>query len=162
MAITDKILVPVSVKTSKCDIIIGSDHAGFSLKEALKSFIAGAFPLMIVHDVGTNSEIPVDYPDFGAQVAAAISRGEAPWGILICGSGIGMSIVANRYPLVRAALCLDKESAILSRKHNNANILVLAGRKITASQAEAILKSWLETAFEGGRHQTRIAKIDKI
>ncbi|MCF8054866.1 MAG: ribose 5-phosphate isomerase B [Deltaproteobacteria bacterium] len=148
------------------NIIIGSDHAGFALKEAIKIFLSASFPHLELVDVGTNSAEAVDYPDFGAKVAEAVSSGGAKRGILrgilICGSGIGMSIVANRYPRIRAGLCLDEESAILSRQHNDANILVLAGRKTSITLAEAIVSAWLKTDFAGGRHQTRILKIDKI
>ena len=112
---------------AKEKIIIGADHAGFALKEALKPFLAEMG--LDVTDAGTDSDRSVDYPDFGACVAEAVSAGIFPRGILICGSGVGMSIVANRFPGVRAALCLDEETARLSRMHNDANILVLAGRK---------------------------------
>jgi RpiB/LacA/LacB family sugar-phosphate isomerase len=141
-------------------IIIGSDHAGFSLKEALKPFLEGIG--FSVTDVGTGSEAAVDYPDFGKQVAGAVSSGLFDRGIMICGSGIGMSIVANRFPKVRGALSLDEETARLSRLHNDSNVLVLAGRKTEPETAVAILKTWLETPFEGGRHQTRLDKITNI
>ncbi len=139
-------------------IIIGADHAGYALKEALKpSLVRMGFD---VTDVGTHDEKSVDYPDFGAQVGRAISAGEFPRGVLICGSGIGMSIVANRFPGVRAALCLDEETARLSRMHNNANVLVLAGRKTSPEAADGIVRVWIETPFEGGRHRNRIEKIE--
>jgi len=138
-------------------IIIGADHAGFSLKEALKPFLEdrGFF----VADVGTDSEDSVDYPDFGKKVAEAVSTGLFPRGILICGSGIGMSIVANRFPAVRGALCLDAETARLSRLHNDSNVLVLAGRKTAPEIAKNILQTWLDTPFEGGRHKMRLEKM---
>ncbi len=139
-------------------IIIGADHAGFSLKEALKPFLEGRG--FFVADVGTDSEDSVDYPDFGKKVAEAVSTGLFPRGILICGSGIGMSIVANRFPAVRGALCLDAETARLSRLHNDSNVLVLAGRKTDPEIARNILQTWLDTPFEGGRHKVRIEKID--
>jgi ribose 5-phosphate isomerase B len=139
-------------------IIIGADHAGYTLKEALKPSLARLG--FDVTDVGTDGEKSVDYPDFGAQVGRAVSTGEFPRGILICGSGIGMSIVANRFPGVRAALCLDEETARLSRMHNNANVLVLAGRKTSPEAAVGIVRVWIETPFEGGRHQSRIEKIE--
>jgi len=139
-------------------IIIGSDHAGFALKEALKPVLEGSG--ISVTDVGTDSEAAVDYPDFGKKVAAAVSTGRFPRGIMICGSGIGMSIVANRFPGVRGALCLDQETARLSRLHNDSNILVLAGRKTDPETAKKILQTWLETPFEGGRHKRRIDKIN--
>ena len=141
-------------------IIIGSDHAGFLLKESLKPFLE-ALGLFVL-DVGTDSDQAVDYPDFGKKVAGAVSAGLYPRGIAICGSGIGMSIVANRFPGVRAALCLDAETARLARLHNDANILVLAGRKTDPQTARDIVKTWLETAFEGGRHQRRLDKITEL
>ncbi|MBA4421529.1 MAG: ribose 5-phosphate isomerase B [Syntrophus sp. (in: bacteria)] len=140
-------------------IIIGSDHAGYRLKEALKPFLKEMG--FAVTDVGTDSDRPVDYPDFGTQVAEAISTGIFRRGILICGSGVGMSITANRFPDVRAALCLDEETARMSRLHNDTNILVLAGRKTDAGTARAITQVWLSTPFEGGRHQKRLDKIRK-
>jgi RpiB/LacA/LacB family sugar-phosphate isomerase len=118
-------------------IIIGSDHAGFQLKEAE----------------------PSDYPDFGVIVAEKVSSGEFERGILVCGSGVGMTIVANKFPGIRAILCLDEETARLSRLHNNTNILVLAGRRTDKVMAETIIGIWLKTAFEGGRHQRRLDKI---
>jgi len=141
-------------------IIIGADHAGFSLKETLKPYLESIG--FAVTDVGTNSEDSVDYPDFGMKVAGAVAAGLFTRGIMICGSGIGMSIVANRFPGVRGALCLDSETARLSRLHNNSNILVLAGRKTDPDTAKNILQTWLDTPFAGGRHQRRLDKIDKI
>ncbi|MBM4314146.1 MAG: ribose 5-phosphate isomerase B [Deltaproteobacteria bacterium] len=138
-------------------IIIGADHAGFPLKEELKPFLAEMG--LAVTDIGTDSDRPADYPDYAAQAAEAVSSGIFPRGILICGSGIGMAITANRFPGVRAALCLDEETARSSRQHNDANILVLAGRKTDAKTARAITRIWLSTPFEGGRHQKRLDKI---
>ena len=137
-------------------IIIGSDHAGFAMKEALKGIFGG------MTDIGTDSDTSVDYPDFGARVAQAVSSGEFDRGILICGSGVGMSIVANKFPGVRAALCTDVETARLSRMHNNANVLVLAGRRTDVESAVAIADVWLTTPFEGGRHEQRLNKIRNI
>ncbi len=138
-------------------IIIGADHAGFGLKEAIKSYLAGAG--WEISDLGTFGEAPVDYPDFAGPVAQKVSSGEFARGILICGSGAGMAMTANKFPGVRAALCLDEEMAGLSRKHNDANILVLAGRLTDPQRAETILRVWLATAFEGGRHRERLDKI---
>jgi len=138
-------------------IIIGADHAGFALKESVKPFLAELG--LEVTDVGTNSEAPADYPDFGARVGAAVSGGTFPRGLLICGSGVGMSIVANRFPGVRAVLALDEQTARLSRMHNDTNVLVLAGRKTDPETARGIIRGWLSTGFEGGRHQTRLDKI---
>ena len=138
-------------------IIIGADHAGYPLKEALKPFLAEIG--LAVADTGTDSERAVDYPDFAVKVAEAVSVGVFPRGILICGTGVGMSMVANRFPGVRAALCRDEEEARISRMHNDANILVLAGRKTDAETAMKIVRTWLTTPFEGGRHQRRLDKI---
>ncbi|CAD7840732.1 MAG: Ribose-5-phosphate isomerase B (EC 5.3.1.6) [Olavius algarvensis Delta 4 endosymbiont] len=146
--------------SEKDPLIIGCDHAAYPLKETVKAFLTGAG--IEVSDVGTHSEDSVDYPDFGAGVAGGVSRGEYPRGILLCGSGIGMSMVANRFPGVRAALCNDLFSAVMCRKHNDANILVLGGRVIGESLALEIVKAWLETDFEGGRHQARLDKFDKL
>jgi ribose 5-phosphate isomerase B len=145
---------------AKDTIIIGSDHAGFSLKESLKPLLEGSG--LMVSDAGTFSDEAADYPDFGKKVGEAVSTGSFKRGIAICGSGIGMSIVTNRFPRVRAALCLDRETARLARLHNDANILVLAGRKTDPKIAEDIVKTWLETDFEGGRHQRRLDKITEL
>jgi len=141
-------------------IIIGADHAGFSLKERLKDFLAERG--LDVVDEGTYSDEPVDYPDFGRKVAESVSSGRMKRGILVCGSGIGMSITANRFPGVRGALCLDAEAARLSRKHNDSNVLILAGRRTDYETAKEIVTVWLETDFEGGRHQRRLDKIEAI
>jgi ribose 5-phosphate isomerase B len=136
---------------------IACDHGGFGLKEELKTFLRAieADPV----DFGTFDEAPVDYPDLGIQVAERVARGEIERGILICGTGIGMSIVANRFPGVRAALANELYSARCSREHNDANILVLGGRIIGLGLAKEIVKVWLETPFSGGRHERRLEKI---
>lgn len=139
-------------------IIMGSDHAAYALKEKIKAYIIENG--IDVADVGTRSEDSVDYPDIGIKVASAVSTGKFNRGILLCGSGIGMSMVANRFPGVRAALCTDLFSAIMSRRHNNANILVLGGRITGEGLALEMVRSWLETPFDGGRHQSRIEKFD--
>ena len=141
-------------------IIIGSDHAGFLLKEAIKQYLADKG--YTITDVGTDSTEPVDYPDFAAKVANRVSAGGFDRGILVCGSGTGMTIVANKFPHIRAALCLDVETARLSRLHNDTNILVLAGRRTDTELAKSITQMWLNTEFEGGRHQSRIDKIREI
>jgi ribose 5-phosphate isomerase B len=138
-------------------IIIGADHAGFELKEAIRHYLTESD--WEVFDRGTYDSSPVDYADFGGPVAMAVSTGEFSRGILVCGSGVGMAIVANKFPGVRAVLCLDEEMACLSRRHNNTNILALAGRRTDVKQATAILQGWLDTAFEGGRHEQRLDKI---
>ena len=141
-------------------IAIGSDHAGFGLKEDILGLLKGLN--MDIVDCGTNSTESVDYPDFGARVSELVSSGEVQRGILICGTGLGMSMVANKYPNVRAALCNDLFSAKMSRLHNDANILVMGGRVIGKDLAAEILKVWLNTAFEGERHLKRLNKINKI
>lgn len=141
-------------------IIIGSDHAAFKLKQTIKTLLVEIS--YTVEDVGSHYETSVDYPDFAISVASMISTGQFKKGILICGTGIGMSMVSNRFPHVRAALCNDLFSAVMSRQHNDANILVLGGHLIGDILAWEIAKTWLETPFEGGRHQERIDKFDHI
>jgi ribose 5-phosphate isomerase B len=145
---------------SETVVIIGSDHGGYVLKEKLKAeLLKKGIP---VEDVGTDGEGSVDYPDFGAQVAGAVSRGEFARGILICGTGIGMSMVANRFAGVRAALCNDLFTAAMSRRHNDSNILVMGGRVVGEGLAIEILETWLNARFEEGRHLSRILKFDRI
>jgi ribose 5-phosphate isomerase B len=141
-------------------IILGSDHAGFALKEKIKQYLRNLD--IEVKDIGTFSEASVNYAEYGRQVASSVSSGDFKRGILVCGSGIGMSMVANRFPHVRAALCQDVLSARLSRLHNDANILVMGGRLIGDVLAEEIVKTWLETPFEGGRHLERLNTFDRI
>ncbi len=142
-------------------LAIGADHGGFELKKEIVGLLKKIGKIDVV-DFGTSGPDSVDYPDYGAKVSEAVSKGEADRGILICGTGIGMSIVANRYPKVRAALCHDHFTAQMSRQHNDANVLVLGERVIGRGVACEIVKTWLETAFEGGRHQLRLEKIGKI
>jgi ribose 5-phosphate isomerase B len=139
---------------------LACDHGGFELKEELKAFLksTGVEPI----DMGSFTEESVDYPDFGVLVAEKVSRGELERGILICGTGIGMSIVANKFPGVRAALANDLYSARCSREHNDANVLVIGGRVIGREMALEIVKVWLSTPFAGGRHQRRIDKITAL
>jgi len=142
-------------------LAIGCDHGGFELKEEVFKFITTVGSIQ-VSDFGPAGRESVDYPDFGAKVSAAVSNGTVDRGILICGTGIGMSIVANRYPKVRAALCHDHFTAQMSREHNDANILVMGERVIGKGVALDIVKTWLETEFAGGRHQKRLEKIRAI
>ncbi len=138
-------------------IAVGSDHGGFELKEAVKALlIERGIPVL---DMGTNDGNSVDYPDFGEKVARKVSLGEAEKGVLVCGTGIGMSIVANKFPGVRAALAADAYMAKMAKMHNNANILVLGGRVIDDEEARDMVAAWLDSAFEGGRHQGRLDKI---
>ena len=145
---------------SSMKIAIGCDHAGLELKNTIKELLSGAG--MDILDYGTEDDRSVDYPDFGEKVSSAVSSGGVERGILICGTGIGMSIVANKFPGVRASLCHDPFSAKMSRLHNDSNILVLGGRIIDETAATEIVKTWLETPFEGGRHSIRLEKITKI
>ena len=138
-------------------LIIGADHAGYPMKEAIKPILAELG--YEVADIGPYDENSVDYPDFGDRVARAVAAGEFSRGILICGTGIGMSMVANRHPEIRAALCNDLFSAIMSRRHNDANILVMGGRVIGTALAMEIVRAWTETPFEGGRHADRLEKF---
>ena len=140
-------------------IPIGADHAGFELKEKLKAELSrlGFEP----EDMGAPAEIPGDdYPDYAHPLARKISRGDAKRGILLCGSGIGVDIIANRYPHVRAALSWKPEIAELSRCHNDSNVLVIPSRFVSTDEAVDMMKRWLSTPFEGGRHTRRVEKID--
>ncbi len=139
-------------------IIIGSDHAAFELKEKIKSFLTSEG--YTVEDAGTHSDASVNYVDYGRKVAEKISRGDFSRGILLCGTGLGMSMAANRFPGVRAALCSDVFSARMSRAHNDANILVLGGRILGDILAFELVRTWLTTEFEGGRHLERIRSMD--
>ena len=141
-------------------VVIGSDHGGYHLKEFVKSLLQSKGYEIL--DFGTFSEDSVDYPEFAAKVAKAIISKEAERGILICGTGIGMSIVANKFPGIRAALCHDTYTAKMSRLHNNANILVLGGRILTKEMAKEIVDVWFSYEFEGGRHERRLQKIEEI
>ncbi len=141
-------------------IVIGSDHGGLNLKSALKSYLARRG--FEVNDAGTNNSDSVDYPDFGLKVAEAVSSGTADKGILICGTGIGMSIAANKVSGIRAALVTDVFMARMAKEHNNANILVLGGRVLDEQKACDLVGAWLDATFEGGRHQNRLDKISEI
>jgi ribose 5-phosphate isomerase B len=140
-------------------IPIGSDHAGFELKERLVQELEalGYEPL----DVGTHGPESVDYPDYAHDVAGRVERHEATRGVLLCGTGLGMAYAANRHPGVRAAVAWSSDVARLARSHNDANLLVLPARFISESEGVDIMKAWLETKFEGGRHSRRVAKIDQ-
>jgi ribose 5-phosphate isomerase B len=140
-------------------IPIASDHAGIELKNRLVSELKkmGYNP----DDIGGNDpNVPDDYPDYAHPLAKEVSDGKAARGILLCGSGVGMDIVANRYPGVRAALAWEPEIGALSRRHNNSNVLVLPARFMSDEQGIATMKAWLDAKFEGGRHERRVEKID--
>lgn len=141
-------------------IFVGSDHAGFALKEHVKSHLTKAGHDVV--DVGTHSEESVDYPDYAAKVARAVASGEAETGVLVCGTGFGMEIAANKVRGVRAVQVMDPELAVMARKHNNANVLTLAGRYTDPGTAERIVDAFLSTEFEGGRHERRVEKIAAI
>ncbi len=141
-------------------IIIGSDHGGVVLKTALKSYLNRRG--YKVTDAGTNGDASVDYPDFGQKVAESVIAGEVELGILICGTGIGMSIAANKIPGIRAALVTDVFMARMAKEHNNANVLVLGGRVLDEQKACDLVGAWLDATFEGGRHQARLDKITAL
>ncbi|HHI97348.1 MAG TPA: ribose 5-phosphate isomerase B [Thermodesulfatator atlanticus] len=141
-------------------IALGADHAGFELKEKIKKFLQEAGHEVL--DLGCHSTDSVDYPVYGAKVAKAVLQGEAERGILVCGTGLGMSMVANRFPGIRAALCHELFTARMSRLHNDANVLVLGGRVIGDVLALEMVKVFLETPFEGGRHLRRVNQIDEL
>lgn len=140
-------------------IPIASDHAGFEMKERLRLALSESG--FAVQDIGSHSTASTDYADYAHPLAQEVSEGTARRGVLLCGTGLGMSYVANRYPGVRAAVAWTPEIAALARKHNDANVLILPSRFVSEEDALAILKAWLETDFEGGRHQRRIEKIEK-
>jgi ribose 5-phosphate isomerase B len=138
-------------------VAVGSDHAGFAAKQALKPVLErlGCHP----DDVGTDGEASVDYPDFAFEVGARVADGRAELGLLVCGSGIGMSIAANKVPGVRAAVCTDPHSAALARRHNNANVLCVGARISGPGLLESIVEAFFDAPFEGGRHARRVDKI---
>ncbi len=141
-------------------IAIGSDHAGFEGKEAAKKAIADLG--IEIDDKGTNTLDSVDYPDFGAAVGRAVVNGEVDRGVVICGSGIGISIAANKVPGVRAALCWNEETARLAREHNDANVLCMGARFIEPELAARMIRTFMETEFSGGRHQQRVEKLARL
>jgi ribose 5-phosphate isomerase B len=141
-------------------IAIGADHAGFETKEKIKKFLETTFPGMKITDVGTNSTDSVDYPDFAHLVASKVGNEIVEAGILICGSGNGVCITANKHKGVRAALCWTKELAALSRLHNNANVLCIPARFVSHETANEMVETFMNTEFEGGRHAKRADKIE--
>jgi len=138
-------------------IAIGSDHAAFQLKENIREFLVELGYRII--DLGTDSQKSVDYPDYGIAVGEAVAKGVCERGIVICGTGIGISISANKVKGIRAAACSDPYSARLAREHNNANVLALGARIVAPEYARSIVQAWLDAKFLGGRHQQRIQKI---
>jgi ribose 5-phosphate isomerase B len=139
-------------------ILIAADHAGYELKAKLEAELKKLG--FGVRDLGTDSSSSTDYPDYAHPLAKEVSEGKVKRGVLICGTGLGMSYVANRYPNVRAAVTWSPEVAELAKSHNDANVLVLPARFVTDEDAVKILRTWLETEFEGGRHERRVVKIE--
>lgn len=140
-------------------IAIASDHAGYEMKETIKEALSGPYTFF---DLGTYDKSSVNYADYGKAMWKAISDGEAPFGIVICGTGIGISIAANRHARVRAALCTNNTMARLSRQHNDANVLALGARIIGPEVAVDAVRTFLETPFEGGRHSERVASLGDV
>ncbi len=142
-------------------IAIGADHGGFALKAKLVTLLQGMG--VEVADLGTHSEAPCDYPEIGYKVAASVAQGQFDRGILLCKSGIGIAIAANKVPGIRAAVCADRFDAERSRQHNDANVLVLGAEKVSEATAKQIVSTWLTTPFEaGGRHERRVKQIAAI
>jgi ribose 5-phosphate isomerase B len=141
-------------------IAVGSDHAGFDLKQKVAPLLEQAGHEVV--DVGTDSEESTDYPRYAAEAARLVGGGEAERAVLVCGSGVGVSIVANKVEGVRAVNAHDPEEAELSRRHNDANVLALAGRRLDERDAAAIVESFLDTEFEGGRHGRRVGQIGSV
>lgn len=142
-------------------ISIGSDHAGFELKEKIKQYLTSKKGIEL-NDWGCYSEERCDYPDFGHKVAEDVTNKKCDFGVLICGSGNGINMTANKWSEVRSALCWNSEIANLARLHNDANILTLPGRYISEEEAKKCIEEFISTGFEGGRHENRVSKISKI
>ena len=146
--------------SAKLRIALGADHAGFQVKESIKRYLESAGHT--VDDVGTGSEESVDYPDFAREAAGRVADGKDALGILVCGTGIGMTIAANKVAGIRAALAQDPATARLAREHNNANVLAIAGRVMSGESAVAIVREFLAAEFAGGRHERRVNKISLL
>jgi ribose 5-phosphate isomerase B len=144
----------------KLKIALGADHAGFALKDKVREYLAKKG--YEVEDHGTNSANSVDYPDFAERVAKRVSSKSVDFGVLVCGTGLGMELAANKVPGIRATPCNDTLSAHFARSHNNANVLTMGSRIIDEATAQKILDTWFSTAFEGGRHERRVEKIAAI
>ena len=150
----------MSEPSPKPRIAIGADHAGFPIKETIRQFLENAgYPLV---DLGTWSEESVDYPDYGKAVGECVASQQADYGIAVCGTGIGISIAANKVPNIRAAVAHDVTTARLAREHNDANVLAMGGRVVNTTQAIEMVQTFLNTAFLGGRHARRVEKIALI
>jgi ribose 5-phosphate isomerase B len=146
--------------STKPRIVVGSDHAGFRAKETIKKYLEGAG--YRVEDVGTNSEESVDYPDYGKAVGERVASGQNTLGIAVCGTGIGISIAANKVDGIRAALAHDSLTARRAREHNDANVLALGGKVVGDDEAIAIVQEFLSAEFAGGRHQRRVDKLNEM
>ncbi len=144
----------------KMKLAVGSDHAGFGLKEEIKVLLESEGHA--IEDFGCYNEESCDYPDYARKLCEVVLDGVCERGVLVCGTGLGMSYTANRYKGIRAALCVNTEMARMSRAHNDANVLVLGARLIESDMAKNILRVWMETPFDGGRHIRRIRKIDGL
>ena len=141
-------------------IAVGSDHAGYTLKERVRPLLEGSGHEVV--DVGTDSEESTDYPRYAAEAAQLVADGEADRAVLVCGSGVGVSIVANKIDGVRAVNAHDADEAEMSRRHNDANVLALAGRRLEEGDAPEIIARFLDTEFEGGRHERRVNQITAV
>lgn len=144
----------------KLKVAIGSDHAGYVLKESVRAYLADKG--CEVEDCGVHSEQPADYPDYAAKVAALVAAHQAASGILICGTGLGVAIAANKTPGIRAATCNNTLLARFAREHNDANVLAMGGRIVAPAEAKRIVDTWFDTAFAGGRHEQRVEKITAL
>ncbi len=141
-------------------IVVGSDHGGYAIKEAMKEFLRKLGHE--VTDVGTDSDSSVDYPDYAERVARVVSSGDFERGLLCCGTGIGMSMTANKVHGIRAAVCHNAFTAEMSRRHNDANVLCLGGRVLSVEEAQEILRVWMEAPFDGKRHERRVGKVNQM
>ena len=148
------------ILAAKVRVALGGDHAGFTRKEKVREYLTKKG--YAVEDHGPVTPDPVDYPDFAEKVAASVAAKETDYGVLVCGTGLGVAIAANKVPGIRAATCNDTLSAMYARSHNDANVLAMGGRMTDEATAEKILDIWFSTAFEGGRHQSRIDKISQL
>ena len=146
--------------SAKLRIALGADHAGFQVKETIKRYLESVGHT--VDDVGTGSEESVDYPDFAREAASRVANAQDDLGVLVCGTGIGMTIVANKVPGIRAALVSDPATARLAREHNNANVLAVGGRVLNGEKAVEIVREFLAAEFAGGRHERRVNKISQL
>ena len=144
----------------KVRIALASDHAGFPLKEEVREYLIGKG--IDVDDLGPTTTESVDYPDFAEKVAARVARDQADYGVLVCGTGLGMMLAANKVPGIRAIPCNDTLSAHFARAHNNGNVLTLGARLLDKATMQKVVDTWLLTPFEGGRHEQRVGKIGKI